>query len=120
MQSYINILFLSFLKADQIPLPTLRRIASIQRLAYNQINTTWTFDQFIKRQNKYGCHCFTQGKTVGGFGKAVDEIDAACLKLSKCHKCLVLEFGEGKQTDSSTKKYNYEIKVVELNFRDFQ
>lgn len=72
-----------------------RKFNSIVAMAHNQITTTHDKNTFGDMINKYGCHCFPNGsKAAGGSGPAVNAVDGLCKKLSKCHKCIQLEYGE--------------------------
>lgn len=67
--------------------------------------------KFIQMVNNYGCHCWTRHKSehIGHKGQPLDEIDAACKRLSQCHACLaspIAKFAaEGKTCDPITQKY---------------
>lgn len=85
-----------------------RRFNSIISMAYSQVTTSYSRGDFEERASKYACHCFPgDTKAAGGQGPALDAVDAVCKKLSKCHKCVLLEFGEGS-IDVDDGRYNWE------------
>jgi len=42
----------------------------------------------------YGCWCFIEGSTnlQSGYGRPRDEVDAACMRFSKCYRCLAMDY----------------------------
>lgn len=85
-----------------------RRFNSIVSMAYSQVTTAYSRGDFEDRISKYGCHCFPgDSKAAGGQGPAVDALDASCKKLSKCHKCILLELGENS-IDVNDGRYSWE------------
>lgn len=81
--------------------PGLRRFNSLVSMAFTQVNTTHSRNEFEDRIKRYGCHCFPGANedivdrhSALGSGKSVDKIDSVCLRLAKCHRCIEMRFGE--------------------------
>jgi hypothetical protein len=70
---------------------------------------------FIKRVNNYGCHCWPSltKEHLTGYGNPLDEIDATCFSLKKCHKCVNILYPEGENRpqgcDPVTTKYKAKL-----------
>lgn len=80
--------------SNDVQAPGERRYNSIMQMAYTQVTTAYSRREFENRISKYGCHCFPQDtKAAGGPGRPVDSLDEECWSLSKCHKCVMIEFG---------------------------
>lgn len=76
-------------------LPDGRRYNSIIEMAYSQVTTNYDRRSFENRISKYGCHCFPgDTRAAGGPGPRVDSLDEECWSLSKCHKCVLITYGD--------------------------
>merc|ERR1712080_286888 len=84
-----------------------RKFSAISKMAFKMTTTSFSAKEFGKRIQNYGCHCFPGfTKEAGGAGEPVNAVDGLCKQLSKCHKCVALNFpGE---VDVNTGKYNWE------------
>jgi len=94
---------------EEVPAPTPapRRFNSIVSMAYSQVSTNLSKNDFEAKIKKYGCHCFpADTKSAGGTGAAVDALDSMCKKLANCHKCINIEFGT-EAIDVNDGKYTW-------------
>lgn len=81
---------LAFAQDDEEPGE--KRLSSIIDMVWSQVDTGLSWQDFEKRIQNYGCHCFPHSsKAAGGTGEAVDSMDLLCRKLYRCHKCVELE-----------------------------
>jgi len=58
-------------------------------LKLEDIKAAW--NDFQDKIVGYGCHCFIGAYTVGGQGKAQDNIDLACKEYNHCIRCIDLD-----------------------------
>jgi len=81
--------------SNDASLPDGRRYNSIVEMAYSQVTTNYDRRSFENRISKYGCHCFPgDTRAAGGPGPRVDSLDEECWSLSKCHKCVLITYGD--------------------------
>lgn len=82
----------------------------------NQVTPKNARAAFNKMMSSYGCNCFpsspndTKGnKAVVATNYAVDELDAACLKLQQCRKCIDMDYLDNgvPVCDPDYSKYRY-------------
>merc|ERR1712134_2874 len=79
------------------------------KMALQLIKSRYPSKLIEKMLQNYGCHCFPgMSRIAGGMGPAVDDKDMACLKLTRCHKCIELDY-EG-QCDPYFSSYEFSIK----------
>lgn len=62
----------------------------------------------------YGCWCFIEGSynLQTGYGKPRDEIDSACMRFSKCYRCLNMDY------ENFTDDIAYDFSVGNRNAND--
>merc|ERR1712147_33797 len=96
--------------ADDSPSGGGRKFSATTDFAWSQISskTSWSMQDFEKKIQNYGCHCFpANGRIPGGKGAPVDGIDAVCRELARCHSCVAMDHGfQGKV---SQEKYKYAV-----------
>lgn len=71
-------------------------ILQLRKFQQLKMLTLWvTKEQKMGRFCYYGCYCHPEGTkniATSGYGKPIDNIDAACFDYKKCYKCLIDEF----------------------------
>ena len=70
------------------------------------MTTSFTFDEFNKRLQNYGCHCFPGNTRIaGGKGAPVDQSDELCRELARCKSCVEMTY-PGHDADQGKFKYS--------------
>lgn len=73
-----------------------------------QGKTTFTYSEIVKKIQNYGCHCFPgMSRIAGGVGAPVDQLDSACRKLARCHKCVDIEYNRECDVDFGKYKWSF-------------
>ena len=88
--------------------PTFRKYTQIVDLIWHKLENHENFNidnlyisddkknlkkNLVAMIENYGCHCFPTNKSlVGGKGAPRDALDNACRALSRCHKCVEMDF----------------------------
>jgi hypothetical protein len=71
-------------------------IMQVRKFRGLKLITLWLLaEPLFGRFCYYGCYCLPEGShniARGGYGKPLDDIDAACFDFKKCYKCLIDEF----------------------------
>lgn len=88
----------------------LRRFNQLNKMFFSQVNSAFSDKELDKMIQNYGCHCFrdNERKAVGQ-GAPVDSIDATCLSLQRCRRCIDMEFYGPDDIDAHQEKYRYSI-----------
>lgn len=93
-----------------------RRFNSIVSMAFNTVTTTYNRNDFESRIKRYGCHCFpgsnksdTERHSAIGSGKAVDDIDNVCRRLSRCHRCIEIMYPGEIDVNDGRYAWDYDI-----------
>jgi len=77
---------------------------------FSQVTSSYTDSELDKMIQNYGCHCFPDSSRKAiGQGAAVNEIDATCLSLQRCRRCIDMEFIGPDDIDAHQEKYRYSI-----------
>jgi len=88
----------------------LRKFSAIGRFINVTVTTSHSLSTLNKMIQNYGCHCFPQfSRTVGGRGEPVDDKDALCRKLARCHSCVEMDHNNACDADDDGYKYDIDI-----------
>lgn len=65
----------------------------------------------------YGCWCFIEGSNNlnTGYGMPRDEIDTACMRFSRCYRCLAMDFQNFDENMAYDFDVNHENKEITCN-----
>lgn len=75
-----------------------RKYNHIVKMVKKMATTNWSLRELFRRIQNYGCHCFPgQTREVGGHGPALDQQDVTCRTLSRCHRCISMQYGDNTQ-----------------------
>lgn len=86
-----------------------RKYNHIVKMTKSQINTTHSLRTLHRMVQNYGCHCFPgQNRSAGGHGPAVDAQDSLCRDLSRCHRCITMQYGSDI-IDVDMDKYRFKV-----------
>lgn len=86
-----------------------RKYNHILKMSKALMTTDLSLKSLHRRMQNYGCHCFPgQTRSAGGHGPAVDAQDSLCRDLSRCHRCITMQYGSD-QIDVNFDKYRFKI-----------
>ena len=86
-----------------------RKYNKIVKMAKALMTTNYSLREIHKRLQNYGCHCFPgQTRAAGGHGPVVDDKDALCRDLARCHRCIDMENADGV-VDVDDDKYRFDV-----------
>lgn len=92
-----------------------RKYNHIVKMTKSQITTNHSLKKIHKMIQNYGCHCFPgQERAAGGHGPAVDAQDSLCRDLSRCHRCITMEYG-ADVIDVDMDKYRFRVVNGDIN-----
>lgn len=87
-----------------------RKYNHILKMSRHLMTTKLSLKQLHRKLQNYGCHCFPgQTRSAGGHGPAVDVQDGLCRDLSRCHRCISMQYGSDT-IDVDFAKYRFTAK----------
>lgn len=119
MQKFLPIVFLTAKTFAQNFTESVeeKKFSHIVKMVVTQITTAHDSKTISKMIQNYGCHCFpgntrVAGGVAGAHGPAQDELDHLCQVLSRCHKCVEMDYGvsvQDQEWDADMGRYRWQL-----------